>query len=440
MRRAVSVVELVLAFLVLALAVVPLVGLFGSAGQQNRQTSEHGLAMTLSSRFGEELRLAAWENVHQPRHVMGEPAYASRARVVESNSKLLEVIEDTHAPYGELREREDQGVTRAFADLHRQLSAFRARLGSVERPAPVSGTLLDLDVELSWVDAKEREIKRNLAIVVPAHPPFHAPPEGFGDPRAVDERIRELFFPAATGTLEAAVAAGGGDLRATRNAGTVVLLMQSLQASDAPWGADVAQAAADRAAATTPAAKARAQLRVARLLESRAAQVLLVMDHLAAPLTELAATFTRAQLGAATLPQPAFADAAAALPAAPEYFADLLARAHGEYATAYNPPLGPALARRPRTRVLMKVLEIGKLRALTAGPEDLSQLRAILTDFARLEDGANVNFRAFARTELEDCRDVATLRQRYPPWRARAFETYRQQAAPASTRLAAAVI
>src|SRR5207249_3063598 len=62
--RAFSVLEVLIAFLILGLAVLPVLGLFSSTGMEARQTSDYALGIVITEKVAEEMRLAAWEDTH----------------------------------------------------------------------------------------------------------------------------------------------------------------------------------------------------------------------------------------------------------------------------------------------------------------------------------------------------------------------------------------
>ena len=432
-RAAFSMVEVLVAFAVLGIAMLPVLALFSSAGDQARQTSDHALATVLDERVAEELRTEAWENVHFADRFT-DPALAGRKGVVDGGSPFFATVEDDAAPYGRIDVNVDHPVIESMGALYPELKSFKLGMTAARRSLPATGVVHDLELDVEWTDYQRKQREMDLRVTVGA---YHA--VTFVEPvpldrNAADAAIAKSFYNGAA-SLSTAVAAAGADLAAVRNLGDVGVLLNASRAADDAWAQQVNQLAVT-AATGTGAEAARAQLILARHLESHLLSGLENMQYLCRPLEDLSRTFARAQLGNPPIPDPAYRGSLIAAAWYPYEQGNTLFGTMQAYARAYNDPLGKALPPRTRIRAFMKTLELAKLMALTCGPPDVTYVRALLTDFRRHMDGHNPSFVRFADAELARSTDLATLRQTYSvPARASIWARYLAAVVPAVTRV-----
>ena len=257
------------------------------------------------------------------------------------------------------------------------------------------------------------------------------------DRAAADTAIARAFYR-ATG-LTAAVAAVRADLTAVRDLGDVGVLLGASSAAEQRYGADLNQLTAAVTAAGSPTDEARAQLALARRMETQVVATLETMTYLARPLEDLARGFTRAQLGAPAVPERAYRGSMIAAAWYPSELGDAIEGTMEAYARACNDPLGKTLPPRTRIRAQLKLVELAKLMALTCGPADVTYLRGLLTDFRREMDGHNPNFVHYADAELTRCADLDALRRSYAvPDRVTVWTRYMAAVVPAVNRVLAA--
>jgi len=433
--RGLSLVELSLAFLILALAIVPVISLCATSVRQVRQTSDYGLAITLEEKVAEEARLATWENVHFADQVDTASSYAVGLPVVEGSSPFFRAIEDDRLPYGEIRDEVDQPISPMYTSLHRELGTFQFGVSS-EQVSLTTGEALDMKLHLCWIDFQQSLREIALDVRLARRQSWVPPPSDVEVRDRADNLVRDLFYPGQSPrTLNEVASKTTADLATIRNVGDVAMLSKAFADSTADFRSEVARAESATTAAKDPQVSARSQLALGRAHEKRAATCLSLLCYMIGPLKALAATFEPAKLGNPPPGKSAYAQPILALTNISTAFSDSLGRACEAYTKAYNEPLGVAMSPRLRVRTFMKVLETTKLMVLTTGPADTSTLKTILAGFEKFHFGRNPNFAKFAEAESKLCVDLATLKSAYPAARYEAFQEFRNVAAQASAKL-----
>jgi len=420
-----TLVETLVAFAVLVLALIPVLTLFTSAGKQARQTSDYGQALALDQKVAEELELANWENIHKVEELTNEPGFATPASVVEGRSPFFAVVEDHETPYGLIRPGEDPAIDKTCGPLYEQLRTFQFSLQSKPRKLPTSGTVLDVKLSTRWIDFRQQPRDLSLDLPLGQHGCWLQVPTAVSDRKVADVEIVKQLYPDRAGTsLESLAVRIGADREAGRAVGESVLLVNDLSAVLADANAKIDQVLSGIEKDSSSPATARALLEVGRIHEAGAATCLGIMVFLNTRLLPLGISFTSAKLGT---PRPALASYIT--PMMQLNYLDILFKQHLTlaqvfYARAYDAPLGELLSRRMRFRVFMKLADLAKLETVTSNPDGLPRLRSILEDFMKFQDGRNQNFHDFAREELRLCKDLDTLRAGYPAWRWQAWQNF----------------
>lgn len=434
-RSGLGLIDVVVAAMVLGLAIIPILGLFSTSGRQARQTSDYGLAMALSEKVAEELRLANWENVHFVDQVESDPSLCTETPIVDGLSPFFAAIEDRNPPFGRIENTVDPGISPTFGSLYRQVATFRFGITAQAGPrAP--GDPLDLTLEMSWLDPEQRRQRSPLEVRLARFRPSTPQPPAIEDRKRADEQIRDILYPGqGSRTLADVVSTAGGDVDTIRNLGDAVLIAQNFTGSRSKFSSQVQSAERSIAAASVPTDKVRTVLSLARFYERRCSAALYALCYLASPLESLAASFDASSLGT-TRP-----DAARTVPLflgvsdLISSFDFTLTRTRDLYLTACGKPLGQALRPRVWTRVLLKIVELEKLKVLTAGPADTSLLRRLLTDLEQFCAGRNANFAWYARQEKVICQDTATLERSYPADRSQGWRRFRRAVGPATSKV-----
>lgn len=415
--RGLSFLEVALAIVILGLALLPVLGLFSSAGRQARQSSDYGVALSTLEKITEELRLANWENPHLARSLAEDLSLGDVKPIVDGQSPFFAVLEDVAAPLGRLVPGSDPPVTLAFApSLHRLLSTYRVKL-SARAPAPgPQDPVLDLDLAVDWTDPEGRDRTLPTVLRIARYSPTEELPRLMEDRVAADALIVQTLYPTEGGRLLFdVVATRGGDLPTIRALGDVTVVIEALLQGAKEASAAATQILVKRDAQTDSGAKARVQIELARTYEAAAAVHLQALAYLLPIMTKLADTFTPGQLGSPPADLDRYEETTLVLQSVVYACRSLLSQTRQAYAVGYEAPLGTALSPRLRVRTFMKLLDVLKLEVLTADAPDLAPLRMLVTDFRASQEGRNPNFFAFSEYELATAtKDLPSLEDTYP--------------------------
>jgi hypothetical protein len=422
----VSLLEVAIALLILAVALVPMIDLFSAAGRQVRQTGDYGQALILAEKVADELRLASWENVHIADVLDAGDGQSVREPVVDGRSPFFAAIEDLAIPLGRIRRGEDPPISRTTGPLYDQLRSFKLGIRSRSRQAPVTGQVVDVVVEAEWRDFQQARRTLEVELSIGRFGARDARPEEVDERGRADAKIREMLYPDRNAaTLEDAVRDGGGNPELVRALGDASLVVNGLIASEALYRADAALLAASVARNNVPQDRARAQIALARLHERRGSVLLQAAVALAGPVEILGNRYDPPRLGLMGVPAQTVRAPMVRLFTLGSELGAKLAEARRAYTQAYNAPLGASLPPRLRIRTFVKILEIHKLEVLAFGPPNVGVLRSAIQDFADYHEGRNSNFARFARSELARCADMETLQRAYPvPGRLAALTTF----------------
>jgi hypothetical protein len=413
--RGFSLVEVVLAFTVLALAIVPVIGMMRTATHQSHQTADFGQALIIAERTAEQLRLANWENPHLPAQVEDQPSMGEDRKLVDGDSPFFSVVEDSVAPYGLIRAGEDLAITRDYAPLYRVLSPFSLGFQSKARTLTTTGQVLDMTLKVSWVDHLRHKQQLTLPVALPRHGVPDDTPEVFQDQKAADAQVLKQLYPSAAGqTLEQVVKQNGANLQVIRALGEAALLGQSFVKHSTVMHNEEQQLLAELAKPHSDMESVRLHMNLGQVYERMAKARLGAVTALAEPLTHLAENYDHADLGSPAPDDDLYLDSVCDLASMGPAFEWELYGAVNAYMDCIEPPLVNAVPQRMRTRILLKVIDLTKLMVLTCSPQNLSFLRQLLGNLMVLQDGHNPNFTAFAQHELDCATSVETLEEHYP--------------------------
>lgn len=427
-----SIVEVVIAFLLLGLAIPPILNLFNTAARQTRQTSDVGLAMALQEKVADELRVAFWENPH----ALEDPALNIQATVpvIDGQSPFFRGLEDTSAPYGQIEDGQDAGIDKRFGPLYRELNNFQFGARSTRRELPTTGEVVDVVLQVQWKDGRQIDRTLDLLAVLPVMRARLSAPLQVRDRALADRLIHDAFYPSRPNeTLAQSAAAAGADVNAIRDLGDIVLVMSGLAASRAQFDVAVRQAREQLAAAGTSLDRFRANVALGRLMESRASAYIQAVTYLGSKIAQFAETTPR--LGNPPPPAAAFWDSLVMTAWLPTRLSESIADTAKGYTDAYNDPSAATLPR-IRARVFMKLLELAKLQTLTGGVSDTSYLTKVVDGFALAESGRHRAFDQFSQIERQLVSSLTTLRGSYAaPERLVAWTSVSTNAAPVAQAL-----
>lgn len=426
-----SIVEVLVASSILVLAVVPIITLFSTTAQQTRQTGDFTLAMMLQERVAEDMRIASWENPHavdDPRMV-GD---GTLAPIVDGQSIYFRGLEDTAAPFGQIDDDKDRGIDASFPELYDQVKTYQFGVTSARRPLPTEGEVLDVDLEMRWKDAKDRTRSMPLRSVVPIVQPRITVPITVRDRVAADGHIHEILYMdrPQSETLSQAAAATGADLETVRALGDVMLVMGSLAFTRPEYDTITQNLAAAVTAATDQIGRFRARTALGRYQEARAAAYVQAVVYLGDKVTQLAAS-SADRLGNPPPDPIIYSDEMVMTAWLPKRLGEAISETASTYTEAYNDEAALQLPR-IRARVFMKILELCKIQALTAGLSDPGHLQKILASYNLAEAGRNINFANYGRTEAALCASLESLRTAFrSPALLDAYGSIEKMAAPA---------
>lgn len=177
--RGISLVEVMLAALIVALGVLPAIGVLVFTGPALQQTAPYYQAIFLGELALEELRVAALEDPHFVRTLLGGTG-AERTTVLRGGHAVTRVLEDSRPPFGRLEPGKDWGIEPAAGPLFDLAEPLALELAPRQ---DAGGTRVQ--VTLDWVDKRGRPMAYGLptplASWVPlerveALPPPPAPP------------------------------------------------------------------------------------------------------------------------------------------------------------------------------------------------------------------------------------------------------------------------
>jgi len=431
-RRAFTIYELLLAFLIVGLTMLPLIGLFSAASDQAHLAADHTVTLGLSSQVAEELRVASWENRHFPDDVDREPQFGGADSIVEGRGRFFAAIEDTAQPAGRIKAGEDAGIVPELGPLYREVQNHRLTVEAKPYSAPDTGKLFDVSISFEWPDVKERVRETRFDVRLPHHMIAAMPPTSN---RAEADRLIAVAFYGQNpgGTLAQLAQTRGADLEVLRALGDVSIISPALEATEEDHQKELAVREDEVKAAHGDYERARALSLLGRQLETRACMRMRVAEFLGPALATLAARFKPAALGQPPPPPEAYVEATRLIAYLPiDLDWDVC-----DGITAYREAMAlprQAMPMRVRNGILERGVSLAELLALTTGPDDLVLARTMLEDMVAFNDGRNPNLAAFARSELDRCRDVASLRATYEPaTRLPGWNAFVQSVVPAVT-------
>lgn len=414
--RGIAMIEVSIAFLVMSLALIPIIGLFSSARRQARQTADFGLALTLQQKVSDDLRLANWEDAHLVDRLAADPAYRTGAAhgIVDDGTPFFVALEDLAKPLGRLTRGEDPGLSPRFEALYRQAQSFSLKHVAAPRSLPTSGAVLDVELAMQWRDPDGSHETIPLTLVLGAYALPSEVPDCLDDREAADERIRELLFGDRALGIQQVAAESGEPEAVLRALGEVLLVVDDMATARANYDDKLAQLRKELADATRPVERCKLELALGRTYESQAAVLMRALHYIVRPVAELDRAYA-GTLAASPAPNPRRDLYLEAVPEIEDLMVDFegsLKSARRHYSTALREPLARVMEPRTKTRVLMKRVELVKLSIAAAGSNDLRLLKELLALIQDLQHGRNNNFFDFAQFEKEHSRTAAEVKEK----------------------------
>jgi len=414
--RAFSLLEVMVAFSILLLGLLPVLSVFSTTSRESQKTSEHSFGMSLATKVSEELHLSNWENPVWLDELESDPSFSGSLPIINGESPFFASLEDTKPPYGSIQSGEDPGIVPAVEPLYSKLKGFRMAVDCTSKTLPTTGSVMDAQVIFQWTTPEGRTTKVPLDVILGRFACRPSIPFSISDRAKADTLIRESFYPGATGaSLSQAVASAGGDLDAVRAVGDLVILSLGLR--------DAAKVVREEGDILRKGLSGETEdslnnlLKLGRLHERYASYFLNVMAYLQDPSTNVPNGFRSQQLGQTSASSSIYRTAIALFDDLPRDFVEHFRAAQVSYADAFNPPFGSLVRPRLRMRLFMKLIDLGKLGCLTQYPEFLPSLKSSLKSFLTTRRGRNPNFTRYVERELEICSSVDNIRSRDSTWR-----------------------
>ena len=405
--------ELMIAFLIVGLTALPLIGMFSAASDHAHLTADHTLTLALSSDVAEELRVASWENRHFSDELERDPQFGGIAPIVDGKGRFFAAIEDTTRPAGRIRAGEDAGIEPGQGALYRQLQNHKLLVEARPQDAPGTGKLFDISIVFDWTDVKDRSRQTEMGVKLPRALTARMPPAS--NRAEADRYIAAGFYgPSAGSDLAQLAASHGADLEVLRALGDVAIVSPALEGTEEEHQKELKALEDQVKAAKDDLERAKALSMLGRSLEFRACLRVRVAEFLAPALATLATRFKPAALGQPPPPPESYLEAMRLIAYLPLDLDWEMCDGITTYRRALALPR-QAMPMRVRNGMLERALVLAELLAVTTGPDDLVLARAILDEMVLFNEGRNPNLTAFARTELDRCRDAAALRASYEP-------------------------
>lgn len=408
MRAGFSFVEVVLAIVILALAAVPLVGLFSETSQQTRQGKDYGQLVALEEKVSEEVRQSAWEDPHFHTR-FDDASYSMEVPIVDGQSPFFPPLEDAALPLGVITSA-DPGISKDYTPaLHLAVQSFR--LEAVPRRRPVgAGEVLDIDLSYRWQDFRDEQMTARVRVTTPLFA-ARVPEEDEEVPRDVsDERIRALMFPNSSSDL-AGLTGPAGALDDLRVLGDAAVAMNRF----------VQQRVAIKKKAleltgkleTLPPGRERLRIRMAagRAFESLVAATLDCIGNLREPLDRVRKRPVESLQKLPNSAREAGAQALRETMSIPLTMRVATANALLCYAESYDGPDAAMLTPRQSNRLFVKLLDLAKLEFLVSSSSAaLLRVQKMLAAAERQHDGRNRALAHFVRAEMAICQSEARLK------------------------------
>jgi len=431
--------EIMVAIAILALAMIPLLSVFWATCRHAAQTSDYSLGLGLVTKASEDLLLGNWENAHWIEELEQDPSFGAVAPVVDGESPFFATLEDMVPPYGLIEPGKDPGILPSVEPLFSRVKKYRLGLQTTPESLPTTGAVLNTHVKLEWTAVQGQRQTISAEVVLGRYASRPSLPEVICDRPLADSMIRGLFYPdRASLSLDEAIRQVGADPETIRRLGDIAILCSVLDTAAAKIRRDCQPLVAEARNGSSEG-KVSALLTLGRLYERYAALCLNSMAAIRGPLRALADGFRADLLGRWGGRPSVYLDPLISFLDVPNEFSAYLWTAHASYTLAYNLPSESVLRPRLRTRVFMKLVEIGKLAAMTGRPEALTGVVSIVESFLREQDGRNPNFFRFARYELLSCRDPALFRLRGSDWRFGAWDGFEALVLAAAIRVGGTV-
>jgi hypothetical protein len=302
-RRGVSLLELILAFALFAVAFLAFFQMMRAGGTRTVATSHSLAANRVALKVMADLQEQARLTGGLLELVTEFPDLQTTDPIVDAQSVFFRHIADRQPPWGIMDPATDGGVVSTDGPLFEHLRPFR--VGATLQRAGGSDVwrrqLAEVSVRVQWDEAGGPTRAYSLETVIPSpQGPRPRPHLTLIDEGTADDVTRRRFYPDLTGmNLAQAVGHRGGDLDLIRRLGRLAMGTDALLGGLASMAVRLQQARQQRQTALTGPGQPliKVQLRIAALHEAMAAACFLGCERLASPTREIITTFRVSELG-----------------------------------------------------------------------------------------------------------------------------------------------
>lgn len=285
--RAFSLLEVVIALLVLTTIIMTVIQLQSSSRVQLALSANSFAAIHLSSKVMDDLIEEARLNPTFLEMLQDFPDMLSKDQVIDAQSFYFRCGRDRRMPWGRFDLADGGGIDKADGVLYQLMAPFRiqveAHRHAVSTTSEPERHLCEVVIETTWEEkgGPSRSYRMPINLCSPQGP---VPPEGLPlDENALKELIRELLFPDLPGrTFDQAVSDKGCDRELAYHVGKIGVCADAVLAALGTATREIAELGKKRRLllAKPDAQLVKIQLEIARTEESGASLLYNVLNDL----------------------------------------------------------------------------------------------------------------------------------------------------------------
>lgn len=273
-RRGFSLIEVLAAAAILALAMLPILSAFQQSGEALKQTLPYHQSVFLAEKAIEEVRIAALEDPHFSDQVFTDGWGTNKASVVDGQHDLFATVEDLAEPFGRILPDSDGGIGDAAGPLKKQVATHSVQMMATLAAGPTPAVKEPrARLVFDWADARKKRMTYELSS------PFRfwvVLEQGVEPvlPEATDARLGEALRPGANQPLATILATAGGRPEKITALAKLLLTGADAEALVTEVRTRVTALEAQRSTAAQPAERLSATGKLARLHEAAASELL----------------------------------------------------------------------------------------------------------------------------------------------------------------------
>lgn len=402
-RQAVSLIEVLIAAAILALAILPMITAMNQSTEALQQTLPYHQAVFFAEKCLEDSRVGASEDPYYVDRLIQDKLGATSAPVVNGKHYFFNVLEDSAEPSGRILPGQDWSIQDEVGPLFQQAKDMRVRVVGDRDPKRQFGIC---DISLDWRDLRRKDLNYRVATPLKIWIPLSMvePPL----PEDLDSKLGDVLEPGAGRSLPQIIESRVANEEKLRAFARVLYYGGVAAAGFPDLQKEMDSLRKNRESATGEAEVAALTGRIGRLDEQLATLHLGLIQQLKGPLSVLAGGINKGGLGK---PNPNFDQRKRAVDQVrlvfDRYF-DWMSRAQVEYGTLVNVPGLPTSWKLEAHLALLRILS---LAALTYPWDKLDPLRDYLKGLREFYRGRMPNIEHYLQVEEEH---VDYLADAYP--------------------------